>query len=53
MGVDTLQTGTLCGQTKFMRGKGIPAHKGFWVIDLYSNKNGSIAKIIPEFYSFK
>lgn len=53
MGVQTFQTGTLCGQTKFMRGKGIPAHKGFWVLDVHSNKNGSISKIKPEFYSFK
>lgn len=53
MGVQAFQTGTLCGQTKFMRGKGISAHKGFWVLDLYSNKNGSVAKVIPEFYSFK
>lgn len=53
MGVQAFQTGTLCGQTKFMRGKGIPAHKGFWLLDIYSNKNGSVAKVIPEFYSFK
>ncbi len=52
-GVHTFQTGTLMGQSKFMRGKGIPAHKGFWVIDLYSKKNGSIDKVIPQFYPGK
>jgi len=53
MGVDTFQTGTMCGQTKFMRGKGLAAHKGFWVMDLYSNKSGKIDKIIPQFYPMK
>lgn len=52
-GVHTFQTGTLCGQTKFMRGKGIPAMKGFWIIDLYSKKNGTVDKIIPQFYPSK
>ena len=53
MGVDVYQTGTLCGQTKYMRGKGIAAHKGFWVIDLYSKKNGKTDKIDSNFYPFK
>lgn len=52
-GVHTFQTGTLCGQTKFMRGKGIPAHKGFWVIDIFSKKSGKVDKIIPQFYPAK
>ena len=52
-GVHTLQTGTFCGQTKFMRGKGIPAHKGFWVIDIFSNKKGKVDKIIPQYYPAK
>jgi UDP-2,3-diacylglucosamine pyrophosphatase LpxH len=34
------ECGTLCGQTEFMRGKKIPAHKGFWMLDIYHNKNG-------------
>jgi predicted phosphodiesterase len=52
-GVHTFQTGTMCDQTKFMRGKGIPAHKGFWVVDLYSKKNGRIDKIIPQYFPGK
>jgi predicted phosphodiesterase len=34
------EAGTICGQTEFMRGKKIAAHKGFWVIDAYFNKTG-------------
>lgn len=52
-GVHTFQTGTLMGQSKFMRCKGIPAMKGFWIIDLYSKKNGQVDKIIPQFYPSK
>jgi len=47
--VHAFQTGTFCGQTKFMRGKNIPAHKGFWIIEAYSNK-GNIDKLIPQLY---
>jgi Holliday junction resolvase len=45
------QTGTLCGQTKFMRGKNIPAHKAFWILDVYSNKNGGVDKIKTQLYT--
>lgn len=48
--VHCLQTGTFCGQTKFMKGKGIPAHKGFWVVDLYTKKDGQIDGIVPKLY---
>jgi predicted phosphodiesterase len=48
--VHAFQTGTFCGQTKFMRGKNIPAHKGFWIIDIYSKTNGGIDKLIPQLY---
>jgi hypothetical protein len=48
--VHTFQTGTLMGQTKFMKGKGIPAHKGFWIVDVYSDNKGNIDKIIPQLY---
>lgn len=44
------QTGTLMGQTKFMRGKQIAAHKGFWIIDVYSRKGGQVDKITPSWY---
>lgn len=34
------EAGTICGQTEFMRGKKIAAHKGFWVVDVYFNSSG-------------
>jgi len=33
-----------------MRGKNISAHKGFWLIELYTNDEGGIDKISPSFY---
>jgi len=48
--VHAMQTGTLCGQTKFMKGKGIPAHKGFWMVEVYTKDNGQVDKITPTFY---
>jgi predicted phosphodiesterase len=48
--VHTFQTATLEGQTKFMKGKGIPAMKGFWIIDLYTKQGGQVDKIVPQFY---
>jgi len=48
--IHTFQTGTLCGQTKFMKGKGLAAHKGFWLIDMYTKDNGQIDYIIPRLY---
>lgn len=34
------ESGTLCGQSKFMRGKKIPAHMGFGIVDVYVGKTG-------------
>lgn len=48
--IHCLQAGTLCGQTKFMKGKNISAHLGFWIIDLYTKDNGQIDSITPKFY---
>lgn len=44
-----IEAGTLCGQTRWMRGKKIPAHKGFWIIDIEMGKGG-IGKFSPSFY---
>lgn len=44
-----LDCGTLCGQTRWMRGKKIPAHKGFWIIDIEMGEGG-IGKFSPSFY---
>jgi predicted phosphodiesterase len=48
--IHIFQNGTFCGQTKFMRGKQISAHKGFFIVDLYGGKNGQVDKISPTFY---
>lgn len=48
--IHVFQTGTLMGQTKFMRGKQLAAHKGFWIVDLYTRKGGQVDKIVPTFY---
>lgn len=48
--VHVLQAATLCGQTKFMRGKNIPAHRGFTIVDLYTRKGGQIDKAKIQFY---
>lgn len=48
--VHAFQSGTLEGQTKFMRGKGIPAHKGFWVLDVYTREGGQIDKLVSQLY---
>ena len=48
--IHIFQAGTFENQTPFMRGKNIPANKGFWLIDMYSNDKGGIDKITPTFY---
>lgn len=47
--VHALECGTLCGQTGWMRGKKIAAHKGFWIIDIEVEK-GTINTFKPMFY---
>lgn len=44
-----LDSGTLCGQTLWMRSKKIPAHKGFWIVDIELGKGG-IGSFKPAFY---
>lgn len=48
--VHCFQTATLCGQTKFMKGKGLAAHKGFWLVEMYTKSDGQIDCIIPRLY---
>lgn len=43
--------GCIQSQSKWMRGKRIAAHVGFWIIDLYVNKQG-ISKSTGTFYPF-
>jgi predicted phosphodiesterase len=51
--VHCLESGTFCGQTNYMRGKNIPAHKGFWILEFDIGKRGkvpSITNFTPRFY---
>lgn len=48
--VHGLDAGTMCGQTSWMRGKNIPAHKGFWIVDIEMGKGG-IGSFKPAFYA--
>lgn len=46
--VHGFESGTLCGQTEFMRGKKIPAHVGFGLVDVYVSK-GRVQRLVHEF----
>jgi len=35
-----LDCGTMCGQTRWMRGRKIPAHKSFWIVDIKMGRGG-------------
>lgn len=47
--IHCIEGGTLCGQTGWMRGKKIPAHMGFWILEGTISKRG-ITKFTPHFY---
>jgi predicted phosphodiesterase len=47
--VHGIEAGTICGQTTWMRGKKIPAHKGFWILDIDVESSG-ISELSPTFY---
>jgi predicted phosphodiesterase len=48
--VHIFQAGTFENQTKFMQGRQIPAHKGFWIVDINSKNGGQVDNITPRFY---
>ncbi len=48
--IHIFQAGTLMGQSKFMKGKQIPAHKSFWIIDVNSKSDGHIDRVVNRFY---
>lgn len=48
-GVHAFESGTLCGQTKFMRGKKLSAHMGFWCVEVEYGDEG-VRSITPKFY---
>ena len=50
--VHGFEAGTLCGQTEWMRGKKIVAHKGFWVLEILIASNGifeCITHLYPDY----
>lgn len=47
-GVHGLECGTLCGQSRWMRGKKIPAHMGFGICTVYHNNRG-VERFVHEF----
>jgi biotin operon repressor len=50
--VHAFQTACLCAQTRFMRGKSIAAAMGGWLIEAHVDDEGTITRIIPEFFPF-
>lgn len=50
--VHSIQTGTLCAQTPWMRGKGIAAHVGGWIIEIRVNDDGTINRFTSTFFPF-
>lgn len=49
--VHVIGAGTLCEQTNFMRGKKLAAHRGYWIVDVWSNETG-LVRIRPEWNPF-
>lgn len=44
------ECGTLCGQSQFMRGRKLPAHMGFGIIEIWVAKRGGIERLRHEFF---
>lgn len=50
--VHCIQTGCLQAQTGFMRGKGISAMMGGWIIEAHVSENGTITRLKAEFIPY-
>jgi len=50
--VAVFETGTMCGQTSWMRGKKIQAHCGFWIIEVWPDGCGGMERIRQEWIPF-
>lgn len=50
--IHCLQTGCLQAQTPWMRGRGISAHMGFWIVEIRVEDDGTINRIRGEFIPF-
>lgn len=44
-----VESGTLMGQSRYMRGKKIPAHMGFGFVTVYHDGKGSLDRVVHEF----
>lgn len=52
-GVQVFQAASFCAQTNFMKGKGISAAVGGWIIELTLDPNGRLLGITPSFVPYK
>jgi predicted phosphodiesterase len=50
--IHAFDAGCLENQTLFMKKKGTPAHVGYWIVDVYVNKDGNIDRLKNEFVPF-
>lgn len=50
--VHALQTGCFQAQTPFMRGKGLAAHMGGWIMEVHVSDDGTIKRIKSEFIPY-
>lgn len=51
--IQSFETGTLCAQTDWMRGKKIQAHPGFWIIEVWpSGEEEGLERIKQEWVPF-
>ena len=50
--IHAFDSGCLENQTLFMKKKGTPAHVGYWIVDVYVNKDGNIDRLKNEFVPF-
>ena len=49
-GIHQWESGTICRQTGFMRGKKIPAHVGFWMVEVEHEK-GKVIGVSSKWYT--
>jgi hypothetical protein len=50
--IHSFQTGCLCAQTPWMKGKQISAHMGVWIIEVHVDEEGTVTRIKQEFIPF-
>lgn len=50
--VHAIQSGTVCAQTPWMRGKQISAHMGGWIVEVHVDDDGTVTRIKQEYIPF-